>query len=711
MKLLKYKTSLKRAKLSPDIIRNGFRKSKIFPFNRYVIPEEKFHSDALARWNNSQAELKEPQAQVRESQAALEEPHADFVDPQASTSNGYTPQVSKSNLLDHIGHTSRYIIRNGFRKSGIFPFNRYVIPEEKFHPDALARWNNSQAELKEPQAQVGESQAALEEPHADFVEPQASKSNGYTPQVSKSNGYTPQVSKSNLLDHIGHTSRYIIRNGFRKSKIFPFNRYVIPEEKFHPDALARWNNSQAELKEPQAQVRESQAELKEPQAQVGESQAALEEPHADFVEPQASKSNGYTPQVSKSNLLDHIGHTSRYIIRNGFRKSKIFPFNRYVIPEEKFHPDALARWNNSQAELKEPQAQVGESQAALEEPHADFVEPQAQVGESQAALEEPHADFVEPQASKSNGYTPQVSKSNLLDHIGHTSRYIIRNGFRKSKIFPFNRYVIPEEKFHPDALARWNNSQAELKEPQAQVGESQAALEEPHADFVEPQAQVGESQAALEEPHADFVEPQASKSNGYTPQVSKSNGYTPQVSKSNLLDDIGHTSRYIIRNGFRKSGIFPFNRYVIPEEKFHPDALARWNNSQAELKEPQAQVGESQAALEEPHADFVEPQASKSNGYTPQVSKSNLLDHIGHTSRYIIRNGFRKSGIFPFNRYVIPEEKVHPDALARWNNSQAELKEPQAQVGESQAALEEPHADFVEPQASKSNGYTPQVSK
>jgi hypothetical protein len=93
--------------LSPDIIKNGFRKSGIFPFNRNVIPEEKFHPDALARWKNSQAELEEPQSKVRESQAELEEPHANLGDPQASTSNGYTPHVSKSNLLDHIGQTSR----------------------------------------------------------------------------------------------------------------------------------------------------------------------------------------------------------------------------------------------------------------------------------------------------------------------------------------------------------------------------------------------------------------------------------------------------------------------------------------------------------------------------------------------------------------------------------------------------------------------------
>lgn len=93
--------------LSPDIIKNGFRKSGIFPFNRNVIPEEKFHPDALARWKNSQAELEEPQSKVRESQAELEEPHANLGEPQASTSNGYTPHVSKSNLLDHIGQTSR----------------------------------------------------------------------------------------------------------------------------------------------------------------------------------------------------------------------------------------------------------------------------------------------------------------------------------------------------------------------------------------------------------------------------------------------------------------------------------------------------------------------------------------------------------------------------------------------------------------------------
>lgn len=32
----------------------------------------------------------------------------------------------------------------------------------------------------------------------------------------------------------------------------------------------------------------------------------------------------------------------------------------------------------------------------------------------------------------------------------------------------------------------------------------------------------------------------------------------------------------IIQNGFKKAGIFPFNSTVIPKEKYHPEALKRW---------------------------------------------------------------------------------------------------------------------------------------
>ena len=38
----------------------------------------------------------------------------------------------------------------------------------------------------------------------------------------------------------------------------------------------------------------------------------------------------------------------------------------------------------------------------------------------------------------------------------------------------------------------------------------------------------------------------------------------------------------VIQSGFRRGGIVPFNRYVIPESKFHPAALKRWKKEQAD---------------------------------------------------------------------------------------------------------------------------------
>ncbi|KAG5870436.1 hypothetical protein JTB14_024973 [Gonioctena quinquepunctata] len=37
----------------------------------------------------------------------------------------------------------------------------------------------------------------------------------------------------------------------------------------------------------------------------------------------------------------------------------------------------------------------------------------------------------------------------------------------------------------------------------------------------------------------------------------------------------------IIKNGFKKAGIYPFNPNVIPEEKYHPESLKRWREKQA----------------------------------------------------------------------------------------------------------------------------------
>lgn len=52
----------------------------------------------------------------------------------------------------------------------------------------------------------------------------------------------------------------------------------------------------------------------------------------------------------------------------------------------------------------------------------------------------------------------------------------------------------------------------------------------------------------------------------------------------------------IITNGFRKGGIHPFNRQVIPDDKYHPECLKRWKQRtvQEPLRPPT--VNESQEA-------------------------------------------------------------------------------------------------------------------
>lgn len=42
-----------------------------------------------------------------------------------------------------------------------------------------------------------------------------------------------------------------------------------------------------------------------------------------------------------------------------------------------------------------------------------------------------------------------------------------------------------------------------------------------------------------------------------------------------LFETWTQISQNIIKKGFRKPGIFPYNRNIIPEEKFRPDALKR----------------------------------------------------------------------------------------------------------------------------------------
>jgi hypothetical protein len=50
---------------------------------------------------------------------------------------------------------SRFII-NGFKKSGIHPFNSQVVPDNKYDPEALKRWKQFKEKQKRPQKNAPE---------------------------------------------------------------------------------------------------------------------------------------------------------------------------------------------------------------------------------------------------------------------------------------------------------------------------------------------------------------------------------------------------------------------------------------------------------------------------------------------------------------------------------------------------------------------------
>lgn len=54
------------------------------------------------------------------------------------------PKKQFSELIGQVwADASSEIIRNGFQKAGIFPYNNSIIPEEAYDPEALKRWNTT----------------------------------------------------------------------------------------------------------------------------------------------------------------------------------------------------------------------------------------------------------------------------------------------------------------------------------------------------------------------------------------------------------------------------------------------------------------------------------------------------------------------------------------------------------------------------------------
>ncbi|KAJ3619046.1 hypothetical protein MTP99_005835 [Tenebrio molitor] len=68
-------------------------------------------------------------------------------------------KIPKKQFSELIGSTWKNIepevIRNGFRKAGICPFNRDVVSEDKYHPESLKRWKESQQQPLMAEAEHG----------------------------------------------------------------------------------------------------------------------------------------------------------------------------------------------------------------------------------------------------------------------------------------------------------------------------------------------------------------------------------------------------------------------------------------------------------------------------------------------------------------------------------------------------------------------------
>ncbi|CAG5019198.1 unnamed protein product [Parnassius apollo] len=72
--------------------------------------------------------------------------------------------------------------------------------------------------------------------------------------------------------------------------------------------------------------------------------------------------------------------------------------------------------------------------------------------------------------------------------------------------------------------------------------------------------------------------------------------------------------------GFRKAGIYPFNNKAVPEEKFHPDQLAKYKKQLCQSNEPQTQ---DQSTQPTPGPSWAK-ELSKNETETPPVSNTSI---------------------------------------------------------------------------------------
>lgn len=94
-----------------------------------------------------------------------------------------------------------------------------------------------------------------------------------------------------------------------------------------------------------------------------------------------------------------------------------------------------------------------------------------------------------------------------------------------------------------------------------------------------------------------------------------------KISKKKMVSQIGRLwnefDMNIIRNGFKKAGIYPLNRGVISKEQYHPQAWKRWTDSQLP-KTTHVQIGSENGA--EKDATMEEPVEDTRRVFSPQLS-------------------------------------------------------------------------------------------
>lgn len=97
-----------------------------------------------------------------------------------------------------------------------------------------------------------------------------------------------------------------------------------------------------------------------------------------------------------------------------------------------------------------------------------------------------------------------------------------------------------------------------------------------------------------------------------------------KISKKKMVSQIGRLWNgfevNIIRNGFKKAGIYPLNRGIISKEQYHPQAWKRWTDSQLLSKTTDEQMGNENGTMEEPVED-TRPQLSETinNNQNPNI--------------------------------------------------------------------------------------------